>query len=180
MLITLIGYRGSGKSAVAQQLGLRLGWDWVDADVEIELRAGKSIAAIFTDDGEAAFRDLESGVLHDLLVRERTVVALGGGIVLRDANREQLRMASRSGHGKIVWLQAPAEVLWERIAGDAATAARRPNLTVAGGLKEVQTLLAEREPLYRACANVVVDTEGKSAAGVAEEIIESLGLSPES
>ena len=62
-LIALIGYRGSGKTAVAQLTALRLGWDWVDADVEIELRAGKSIAAIFADDGEERFRDLETAVL---------------------------------------------------------------------------------------------------------------------
>ena len=78
MTIALIGYRGAGKSATAQQLALRLGWDWIDADVEVELRAGKSIAAIFADDGELAFRDLEAAVLADLLTRDRTVLALGG------------------------------------------------------------------------------------------------------
>src|SRR5262249_20535064 len=77
MLVALIGYRGSGKTAVAQLAALRLGWDWIDADVEIELRAGKSIATIFADDGESAFRDLETRVLSELLKRERTLLALG-------------------------------------------------------------------------------------------------------
>ena len=83
MFLALVGYRGSGKSAVAQLAALRLGWDWVDADVEIELRAGKSIAAIFAEDGEAAFRDLETDVLCELIRRDRTILALGGGVLLR-------------------------------------------------------------------------------------------------
>src|SRR5262245_23270582 len=65
-MLSLIGYRGTGKTTVARLLALRLGWDWADADVEIELRAGKSIASIFADDGEPAFRDLESAVIADL------------------------------------------------------------------------------------------------------------------
>ena len=82
MFIALIGYRGSGKTAVAQLAALKLGWDWVDADVEIELRAAKSIAAIFADAGEPAFRDLEQAVLGELLQRDKCVMALGGGVVL--------------------------------------------------------------------------------------------------
>ena len=65
--LVLIGYRGTGKTTVAQQLALRLGWDWCDCDVEVELRAGRSIAAIFTDDGEKSFRDWESQVLAELV-----------------------------------------------------------------------------------------------------------------
>ena len=74
MNVVLIGYRGTGKTTVARPLSLRLGWDWVDADVEIEIRAGRSIAAIFADLGEPAFRDLESAVLADLVERPNLVV----------------------------------------------------------------------------------------------------------
>src|SRR5262249_41102457 len=144
MLVALIGYRGSGKSAVAQSLALRLSWDWVDADVEIELRAGKSIAAIFADDGEAAFRDLESAVLAKLIQRDQTVLALGGGAILREKNRELL-LETASDHCKIVWLRASPETLWDRIQADRTTAARRPNLTAAGGVEEVRRLLTQRE-----------------------------------
>src|SRR4051794_12294555 len=77
MNLLLIGYRGSGKSAVARRVALCLGWDWVDADVELELRAGKSIRALFELQGEQAFRDLESQVLIDLSRCERSVLALG-------------------------------------------------------------------------------------------------------
>jgi len=179
MLLSLIGYRGSGKTTVAQAAALRLAWDWVDADVEIELGAGKSIGAIFADDGEGHFRELESAVLADLMRRERTVLALGGGVVLRASNRQELIASSRDGRGKTVWLKASPALLWERITTDTTTAARRPNLTPGGGLEEVKTLLTRREPLYRECADLVIETDGKSLAEVANEVVgwlqESLG-----
>jgi shikimate kinase len=179
MLLSLIGYRGSGKSVVAQAAALRLGWDWVDADVEIELRAGKSIAAIFADDGEESFRDLESAVLADFMRRERTVLALGGGVVLRASNRQELIAASREGRAKTIWLKASPALLWERIIADTTTASRRPNLTAGGGLEEVSALLSRREPLYRECADSVIETDGMSLAEVADEVVgwlqESLG-----
>jgi shikimate kinase len=171
MLLALIGYRGSGKTAVAQAVALRLGWDWVDADVEIELRAGKSIAAIFADDGEQSFRDLEHTVLAELIHRRRTVLAFGGGVVLRAGNRRLLRSACEPGGGKVVWLKASPETLWRRIQADPATAQRRPNLTVAGGLDEIGQLLGQREALYRECADYEIDTDGKLLAEVASEIV---------
>jgi shikimate kinase len=171
MLLSLIGYRGSGKTTVAQAVALRLAWDWVDADVEIELRAGKSIAAIFADHGEEHFRDLESAVLKELMSRDRTVLAFGGGIVLRDANRQLLIAASHEGRGKTAWLKASPEALWERIVADTTTAVRRPNLTAGGGLEEVKVLLAQREPHYRKCADWIVETDAKSLAKVADEIV---------
>jgi shikimate kinase len=169
--IALVGYRGVGKSAVAKLLALRLGWDWVDADVEIELRAGKSIAAIFGDEGEAAFRELESVVVEELAGRERIVIALGGGAVLRERNRVALAGSF------VAWLQASVDVILERVAADASTAARRPNLTVKGGRAEVEALLAEREPIYRRIAATVVDTDDKTPAEVAEAILAELPLS---
>lgn len=162
--VALIGYRGTGKSTVARLLALRLGWDWVDADVEIELRAGKSIAAMFADDGEAAFRDLESAVVADLARRERTVIALGGGAVLREANPAALAASF------VVWLRASVEAICARLAADPTTADRRPNLTVGGGRAEIEALLAEREPIYRRAAALVVDTDDKTPAEVAEAI----------
>jgi shikimate kinase len=166
MNVVLIGYRGTGKTTVAQQLALRLGWDWVDADVEIELQAGKSIVAIFADDGEQAFRDLESQVLATTIGRERIVLAAGGGIVLRDENRRLLRTA-----GKVVWLTADVATILARVAGDQTTAGRRPQLTTAGGEAEVRQLLARRTPLYRELADLEIDTDGRTPAEIVEEII---------
>lgn len=169
--IALIGYRGTGKTTVAQALAMRLGWDWVDADVEVELRAGKSIAAIFADDGEAAFRDLEASVVADICRRTDTVLALGGGAVLREDNRLAIQKC-----GAVVWLQASVDAIEQRIAADPSTAARRPNLTNAGGRTEIERLLADRTPNYRACATLEVDTEGKAPAEIADEIVAKLGL----
>jgi shikimate kinase len=167
--IALIGYRGTGKTTIAQRLATALGWDWVDADVEVELRAGKSIAAIFADDGEPAFRDLESEVVAELCRRTRSVIALGGGAILREENR-----AAIGGCGAAVWLRASVEAIEQRIAADPATAARRPNLTAGGGRSEIERLLAERTPHYRACATLVVDTEGKDPAEITGEILAAI------
>jgi shikimate kinase len=167
--IALIGYRGTGKTTVAQTLARQLGWDWVDADVEVELRAGKSIAEIFAADGEPAFRDLEAQVVAKLCTCERTVLALGGGAVLRDDNRQAIQECQA-----VVWLRATPETLAHRIAGDSTTATRRPNLTNHGGRTEIQALLAQRTPFYRSCATLVVDTENKDPAEIADEIIAAL------
>jgi shikimate kinase len=165
----LIGYRGTGKSTVARHLAERLGYDSIDADAEIERRAGKSIAAFFADDGEAAFRDLESRLVTELASLRRTVVALGGGAVLRETNRNAIRAA-----GPVVWLTAPVHVIVARLAADPTTAGRRPNLTKFGGREEVEALLAERTPMYRQCATLVVNTDGKTCAQVADEIAAKL------
>ena len=101
MNLVLIGYRGTGKTTVAQQLARRLGWDWVDSDVEVELRAGTSIATIFAERGEPVFRDLETAVLKELVERERVVIAAGGGAVVRPENRLLLKKADL-----VVWLTA--------------------------------------------------------------------------
>ena len=169
MNVALIGYRGTGKSTVAQLLALDLSWDWVDADVEIELRAGRSIAAIFAESGEDAFRDLETAVLAELVDRPRIVIAAGGGAVLRAENREHLRRVSH-----VVWLTADAETIAARVSADASTHQRRPNLTTVGGLEEIERLLTVREPLYRECATLSVDTAQRSPAAVAAEIRDHL------
>lgn len=168
--IALIGYRGTGKTTVAQHLALLLGYDWVDADVEVELAAGKSIAAIFTDDGEPAFRTLESQVLKQLCHRERCVLALGGGVVLAKANREMLKQCR-----EVVWLKASAKTVEQRLAGDSTTSQRRPNLTNHGGRTEIEALLAQREPIYRACATLEVDTDGRTPTEIAEQIVAKIG-----
>jgi shikimate kinase len=167
--IFLIGYRGTGKSAVAQALAERLGCDWVDADDEVERRAGKSVVEIFSQDGEAAFRDLEAQVVADLCLRTQSVVALGGGAVLRDDNRAAIQAA-----GPVLWLIASVDTIVARLAADESTASRRPNLTDAGGRAEIDAVLAQRTPIYRGCATLTVDTEGKTPAEVADEIVKQL------
>lgn len=166
MIFTLIGYRATGKTTLARLLAARLGWDWIDADVEIERRAGKSIAEIFAADGEPAFRDLEALVIADLCRRDRLVVAAGGGAPLRPESRQAMRKA-----GKVVWLTARPETILTRMTGDTTTAARRPNLTDSDPLAEIVELLKRREPIYRESADCVVDTEGRTPEELVEEIL---------
>ncbi|MCH2113318.1 MAG: shikimate kinase [Pirellulales bacterium] len=169
-LIALIGFRGTGKTTAAQLLAVRLGYDWVDADVEVELRAGRSIATIFAESGEDAFRDLEETVLSQLYGREKTVLALGGGAILRETNRQCL-----AGSKAVVWLRASAAVIAKRLADDPTSAERRPNLTNHGGRTEIEELLLQREPIYRACATLEVDTDNKAPMEIADEIFAAIG-----
>jgi shikimate kinase len=163
--VFLVGYRATGKTTVARLLAKALDWDWADADEVIESRCGRTIRQIFAEEGEAGFREKEAAVLEELCRRLRHVIATGGGVVLREANRTRLRAA-----GRVVWLTADAATLWGRLQGDSTTTERRPALTV-GGLAEVEQLLRAREPLYRACADVVVETAGRSPEEIVAHIL---------
>lgn len=164
--VFLIGPRGSGKSTVGRLLAARLGWAFVDADEELEARAGRSIADIFAADGEPAFRDLESAVLRDLAGRDRHVTACGGGVVLREDHRQLLRTA-----GHCIGLIGDPATLAERLAADPSTAGRRPALTALPGRAEIEAVLREREPLYRETAHCVVATDGRSPNEVVSAIL---------
>ena len=149
MVVTLIGYRASGKSSVAPRLAKRLGWSWFDSDVVIEQQAGVSIKDIFQHEGEVGFRKRESEVLADLLQKSNAVVASGGGAILSEDNRRLIKAS-----GPVVWLQAPVDVLVRRLGGDHMSTQRRPSLT---GKPIGTEVLAFREPLYRECATLIVD-----------------------
>jgi len=164
MVITLIGYRGSGKSTVAQALATQLGWEAIDADTVIEQEAGSTIRKIFAAEGEPGFRRRERDVLSRLLQRERLVLAAGGGAVLNGETRREMKAA-----GPVVWLQASVAMLAKRIAADPTTGERRPNLA-GGGTEEITRLLIEREPLYRDCASHTVYTDNLSVADIVERI----------
>jgi len=167
--IFLIGYRGSGKTTVGRRLGELLAWPAIDADTELEARAGKSIKDIFATGGEAAFRELETRVISDLASRKDHVISLGGGAILSDANRKAIK-----GRGPVVWLQASPETLFARINADPTTEERRPNLTAQGGVEEIRTLLAERTPKYKACADLAVDVNRLDPDEIARQILAAL------
>ncbi len=167
--VFLAGYRATGKSTVARLLAARLGYDWIDADDLVEARAGKTIANIFAEDGEPAFRDLEATIVAELCGRRRLVVALGGGAVLREASRAAIRQA-----GPVVWLTAGVETIAGRLSADRSTANRRPSLTDAGVVAEIRTVLTQREPVYRECATFEVDTDNSTPAEVADLILARL------
>src|SRR5687768_3992717 len=124
MTITLVGYRGTGKSSVARLLADALGLTAVDADARIEQRAGKTIRQIFADDGEPAFRALERTVAAELFRQPGLVIASGGGAVLNTDIRRDMRAA-----GPVVWLRAFPATIAARLDADPTTRDRRPALT---------------------------------------------------
>jgi shikimate kinase len=167
-LLILIGARGTGKTTVAGILARKLGWPWLDADSVLEERVNASIRGIFAEEGESAFRDRESAILAELCELRRHVIAAGGGVVLRAANRERLKAA-----GRVVWLTADPLTLQARLAADPVTQEQRPMLTV-GGLAEIEETLRTREGFYRDCADLTVATAGRSPEEVADAILTEL------
>lgn len=165
--VTLIGYRGTGKSTVAARLADALGLPWLDADAVLEERVGCPITELVASRGEVAFRDLESEVLCGLLPDFAGVLATGGGVVLRPDNRRLLRAAGRP----VVWLTAPADVIRRRLAADPQTATRRPALAGRDPLAEVDAALEARAALYQEAADVAFDTAAESPADVATRIL---------
>jgi 3-dehydroquinate dehydratase/shikimate dehydrogenase len=162
--IYLIGYRGAGKTTVAQLLAERLGWQWADADAVLEDRNGRSIREIFAEEGEEAFRDKEMAVLEELAnLTDDYVVATGGGVILRDENRQRLSQ------GTVVWLRAPADVLWARLQADPATLEQRPDLA-GGGVAEIEQMLAARMAHYEGCQHHTVDVADLTPEQVADAI----------
>lgn len=161
----LAGYRGTGKSAVARVLSERLRIQAIDMDDEIQRAAGRSIAEIFADGGESEFRRLESERLAEIATGPTRVVALGGGAVLRQENRQLIRQA-----GRCVLLVASVETIAMRIASDAASGTQRPALTKLPAVEEIRQLLDARQSAYEAVAEFTVDTEGKPVLRIADEI----------
>jgi shikimate kinase len=162
--LSLIGYRGSGKSRVGPLLARLANRPFVDLDALIEARAQSTIAQLFASRGEAGFRDLEAAALqHAALHHPTAVIAPGGGAVLRLDNRQTLRQ-----HGLVVWLETSAPTIIERLQADPAG---RPALTPQGLLQEVRDLLEQRTPLYRALGDVVVQTDQRSPSQIAEHIL---------
>jgi shikimate kinase len=170
-VISLIGYRGSGKTCVGRRLAERLGWEFVDTDETIQQEAGRTIREIFDADGERAFRKLEADVLEQALAGHRRVISAGGGAVLARRNRRALRSA-----GPCIWLTAPAEELARRIEADERSSTQRPSLTGQSGLAEIEMMLQARLPVYEATADHVVSTADRTPDQVVETILRQLGV----
>jgi shikimate kinase len=162
--IVLTGFMGTGKTEVGKMLAARLGYVFIDVDSRIEKRAGMKIAEIFSAQGEAAFRDMESAVIRDLSGNERAVISTGGGAVLRQENMDNLRR-----NGVIVCLSASADAILERTKG----CKNRPLLNVEDPLARIREMLAARQPYYDK-SDIVIDTGGKSPMQIGDEIIEEM------
>lgn len=166
--VALIGHRGTGKTTVGARLAVRLGLAFADADAELQQRLGTSIAQLFASGREAVFRDEEERTIAELTRRSGLVLATGGGAVLREASRRALKA-----FGPVIWLRAEVQVLTDRLARDPIP---RPALSSAGLLAEIQTILAEREPIYRSLADLAIDTSRLNPAEVVDEIERQLVL----
>lgn len=164
-VIVLIGFMGAGKSAVGAALAERLGFDLVDTDALVAEDAGMDVPAIFAAEGENGFRRREAEAVAKACAGSERVIACGGGAILALRNYEALREA-----GSIVYLRTSADELVRRL-GDGAG---RPLLGGGKVSEVVPRLLAERGPAYDAAADLVVDTDGRAPADVAEEIVRRL------
>jgi len=162
--VYLVGMMGAGKSAVGRPLAQALGYRFVDADAVLEQAAGRTIAAIFADDGEEAFRELETAVLDRIAGWHSLVVATGGGVVSRPVNWGHLQQ------GVVVWLDAPEAVLLERLAADPTP---RPLMEAPEPAKRLSALLEQRRPLY-AQADLRVVQGAEPPEAVAQRVLEGL------
>ena len=166
--IALVGLPGSGKSTIGRYLAKRWSMPFVDVDVAIEEHIGCTIRDFFAREGEARFRDVEQQVLAALLARpEKTVVATGGGAVLKAENRQEL-----AGHAQVVYLSASPHEIAKRLQRDT----QRPLLQVDNPLQRLLDLHAIRDPLYKEVADFVVAGSGLSATQVAQRVAMQIEL----
>lgn len=163
--IVLIGFMGCGKSTIGRALQQRLGYELVDMDQVIEERTGKPITTIFEQQGELAFRDMETALLKELaaVAGKRRIISTGGGVVVRPENREGLRNL-----GYVVWLDAPVEVIIERTGKTRC----RPLLRTEDPADRIRSLMDERRPFYQETAHLKLDTKGLDSNEVATGILE--------
>ena len=164
--VYLVGLMGAGKTTVGRMLARRLKLRFLDSDQEIEKRCGVRVPVIFEIEGEAGFRAREAQAIAELAALEGIVLATGGGVVLAEANRRLL-----AARGTVVYLCARPEDLYERVRHDR----NRPLLATADPLQRLRELYAERDPLYRSIADLVVDTGRQGVQALARELLEKLG-----
>ena len=164
--IVLIGFMGSGKSSIARELSGALGYPMIDTDALIVERAGKPIRDIFAQEGEDAFREMESTVLRELeeSLPPHHIIATGGGIIGRGANREILRRM-----GFVVWLVVSAEEIIKRT----ENSRERPLLNNDNQMETIDRLLDERRELYRATAHQEIETDELTFPEITTGILES-------
>ena len=162
----LVGPMGAGKSAVGRQLGRMMHLDFFDSDDEIEARTGVDISFIFEKEGEEGFRKREVKVIDELSQRQGIVLATGGGAILDADSRSRL-----GARGFVVYLHTTVKQQLDR------TQRGRSRPLLEAGDKEVvlETLMAQRDPLYREIADLVVETDGRRVQAVARDIVDAIG-----
>ncbi|RJO60596.1 MAG: shikimate dehydrogenase [Dehalococcoidia bacterium] len=165
--VALIGFMGAGKSSVGRALARKLKKTFVDVDKLIEKKAGKSIAHIFKEDGEPAFRELERVVTAEVARQAGQVIACGGGVVLNKSNTDALRKTA-----VLVYLKASEGAVRKRVS---SAKGKRPLLANIKGAKSIEVLMAQRRPLYEQASDITLDTSRLGIEDAADKIIERLG-----
>jgi len=165
--IALVGMPGGGKSTVGRQLARRLGRVFIDSDAAIEKRIGEPIRSYFEAQGEEGFRDVEESVVEEVTSLKDSVLATGGGAVLRINNRRLLHERCH-----VVYLRSSPEDLFRRLRHDTM----RPLLQVADPLARLRELFEIRDPLYREVAHSVIDTGRPSVASLINIVLMQLEL----
>lgn len=166
--IVLTGYRATGKSSVGKALGARLGFEFIDMDKVIEARAGQSISTLVAARGWEGFRAMEKGLLRELAAdTSAAVVATGGGAILHEEIWPAVMAAAT-----VVWLSADPATICARLLADNATAGQRPSLTGDDVCREVEEVLARREPLYQRWNHMCIDTAHRGVDEIVELIVE--------
>lgn len=167
MNIVLIGFMGCGKTTIGVKLSYFLKQPLIDTDKQIERKAGCSISEIFARQGEESFRKMETEYLEGLLQEKSSfILSTGGGLPMREENVALLKKI-----GKVVLLRVDADTVYERLMNDTT----RPLLQGDNPRAKIEELLAYREPVYEACADVIVDVAGKSFREILDEIRERTG-----
>src|SRR5881396_1402415 len=162
MNIVLIGYRGAGKSSVAKILAERLKWPLISTDAEIVKKAGLSVPEIIQKRGWDYFRDVETQICQRVGKKDRTIIDTGGSVVLRKENVAALRE-----RGRVFWLSAEVPTIMERI----KHSKDRPSLTQKKSyVDEVEEVLNERLPMYKAACDHIIPTDDRTLEEIAEEI----------
>ena len=168
MNIILVGSMGAGKTTIGRQLAKRLKRTFYDSDHELVERCGVDIPTIFEFEGESGFRDRESQVIDELSKLDNIVLATGGGAVLRPENRKML-----AARGHVIYLRVSLKNQHLRTSADR----NRPLLQGGDLMAKLQKLRDDRDPLYRALADHIVDTDDRTPNNVAQSIQRKLNLS---
>ena len=159
--LVLVGFMGTGKSAVGRRVAALAQAPFLEMDAELERRAGKSIARIFAEDGEPAFRDMESRLAEEWGRKRGAVISCGGGVVLREANLRAL-----GANGLVACLTARPGVILART----ARSKKRPLLAGEDPERKIRELLAARAPFYAAIP-VQIDTSDRGPEELAAQLL---------
>jgi shikimate kinase len=163
--VILIGPMGAGKSTIGRLLAKELKYCFKDSDREIEARTGADIPWIFDVEGEEGFREREEAMIAELAAEQGIVLATGGGVVMREANRRAL-----SAGGLVVYLRTSVEQQLQRTAKDR----QRPLLQTPDPERVLRELMAKRDPLYREIADLIIETDHRGPKVVVNAIVERL------